>query len=401
MKNVILCRLYQLAIYIGEFLMPWREPVLIKGKGSFNNLPTKIKEDGIDSVLIVTDKGLMGLKMLDGLFASLDAEGVRYELYDEVVPNPTVDNIEAALALYKKGNCSAIIAVGGGSPMDCAKGVGARVARPDKPLSKMGGILKVMRKLPPLYAVPTTSGTGSETTLACVVTDPVTSHKYAINDPSLIPYFAVLDPLLTAGLPKHITSTTGMDALCHATEAYLGWENVPSTKRNAKEAIVLIHDNLLKAYENGQDLEARENMQKASYQAGLAFTRAYVGYVHAIAHSLGGKYHIAHGLANAVIMPYVFEAYGKKAHKKLAELADLIHLSQEGDSVSEKASRYIEWIRELNRKMNIPEGFDMIKEEDLDEMAGYAGKEGNPLYPVPKIMGKDELKDIYKKLIIR
>lgn len=399
MKNVLFCRLYQSVIYVAEHFLPWREPVLIKGKGSFSNLPVKIKEDGIKSVLIVTDKGLMNLHMLDGLFSALDQEGVKYSLYDEVVPNPTIDNIESALSLYKQGNCQAIIAVGGGSPMDCAKGVGARVARPNKSLQQMGGILKVMKKLPPLYAVPTTSGTGSETTLAAVVTDSKENHKYAINDPSLIPYAAVLDPTLTAGLPKHITSTTGMDALCHATEAYIGRENTRATKRNAREAITLINENLVEAYENGQNLEARENMQKASYLAGLAFTRAYVGYVHAIAHSLGGKYHIAHGLANAVIMPYVFEAYGKNAHKKLAELADLIGISNEGDTNAQKAEKYIEWIRELNRKMNIPDGFAEIKEEDLDEMAGYAEKEGNPLYPVPKIMGKEELKVIYRKLM--
>ena len=384
-------------MYVTEFFLPWREPKLIKGEGSFADLPKKIKEEGITKVLIVTDKGLMKLNMLDPLFEALKSENVSFKLYDDVIPNPTTENVEDALKLYKEGECQAIIAVGGGSPMDCAKGVGARVARPKKTLRQMKGVLKVMKKLPKLFAVPTTSGTGSETTLAAVITDG--DYKYAINDTALIPYAAVLDPLLTVNLPPHVTSTTGMDALCHAVEAYIGSENTKATKKEAREAVVLIKNNLLRAYENGHDLRARENMQNASYLAGLAFTRAYVGYVHAIAHSLGGKYHIPHGLANAVVMPYVFEAYGKKAWKKLAELADLIGVTNSGDSLECKANKFIGWIKDMNAKMNIGDGFEEIREEDLDEMIAHAMKEGNPLYPVPKIMNKEEFRAIYKKLM--
>lgn len=400
MKNVLLCRAYQSIMYVAMFFLPWRTPKVISGKGSFSELPKTIKESGMDSVLIVTDKGLMSLNLLDPLFEALKNEDVSYTLFDEVVPNPTIHNVEAALKAYNEGGCEAIIAVGGGSPMDLAKAVGARVAKPNKSLQKMGGVLKIMKKTPPLYAVPTTSGTGSETTLAAVITDSDKNFKYAINDPSLIPDVAVLDPLLTVKLPPHITSTTGMDALCHAVEAYIGRANTRKTKKSAEQAILLIKDNLITAYEDGNDLVARENMQQASFLAGVAFTRAYVGYVHAIAHSLGGKYHIPHGLANAVLMPYVFEAYGKKGWKKFAELSDLIGISEENDTVEQKATRFIDWIKAMNKTMNIPNGFSEIREEDIDEMASHAIAEGNPLYPVPKIFSKDEFKAIYKKVML-
>lgn len=399
MKNILLCRIYQSVMYVAMFFLPWRTPTLLSGKGTFSKLPKKIKDDGFKSVLIVTDKGLMRLNLLAPLFESLDSENVAYSLFDEVVPNPTINNVETALKVYHEGRCEAIIAVGGGSPMDLAKAVGARVAKPNKSLQKMGGVLKIMKKTPTFYAVPTTSGTGSETTLAAVITDSDKNFKYAINDPSLIPDVAVLDPLLTVKLPPHITSTTGMDALCHAVEAYIGRANTKNTRQNAKEAIVLIKNNLKKAYDDGENVEARENMQRASFLAGLAFTRAYVGYVHAIAHSLGGKYHIPHGLANAVVMPYVFEAYGKKAHKKLAELADLIEITSTNDNQDVKAQKFIDWIRDMNASMNIKDGFSEITEEAIPEMASFAIKEGNPLYPVPKIFDKTEFESIYKKLM--
>lgn len=398
MKNVLFCRIYQAVMYVAAAFLPWREPKLLKGEGSFSQLPEELKRNGTTSVLIVSGKKHTRL-LIEPLLGELKKEGVKYTLFDEVSPDPTIKTVEAALEQYRRGDCQAIIAVGGGSPMDCAKAVGARVARPNKTLRQMKGVLKIGKKIPPLYAVPTTSGTGSEVTLAAVVTDDETHFKYAINDPALIPYAAVLDPILTVGLPSKITAETGMDALCHAVETYIGGANTPSTKKNAKEAILLIKENLLKAYSDGNDLAARENMQKAAYLAGLAFTRAYVGYVHAIAHTLGGKYHISHGLANAIIMPYVFEAYGKKAQKKLAELSDLLELTEKDASKKRKAESFIDWIRQLNSKTGIGDGFEEIRENDVDEMAERAEKEGNPLYPVPKIMGKEELKEIYRKMM--
>jgi alcohol dehydrogenase len=298
--------------------------------------------------------------------------------------------------MYIENNCSGIIAFGGGSPMDCAKGVGARVVRPNKSISQMKGVLKVMKRLPPLFAVPTTAGTGSETTLAAVITDSRTHEKYAINDTSLIPHYAVLDPLLTVNLPPHITATTGMDALTHAVEAYIGKSNTKNTRQYSREAVKLIFDNIYEAYSNGTNITARKNMQKASFLAGLAFTRAYVGYVHAVAHTLGGFYSLPHGLANAVILPYILEYFGSSAHKPLAELADIALITSSKDTDSQKAAKFIKAIKNLNKSMNIPEKISGIVESDIPIMAKRALSEGNPLYPVPQIMSMEEMLNIYQ-----
>ena len=394
-------RISQWLLKVAMCFMDWREPTLFTGEGAVLKLPKYIKEKGINRVLVVTDKGLMKLGLLEPLFNELKAQEVEYFIYDDVQPNPTIPNIEACKDKYLENKCEAIIAFGGGSPMDCAKAAGARVVKPNQSVRKMRGYLKVGKKLPPFFAVPTTAGTGSETTLAAVVTDPETHEKNAIADPCLRPKFAVLDPALTVGLPPHITSTTGMDALTHAVEAYIGKSNVKSTIKYAEEATILIHKNLEKAYTNGKDMEARENMLRASYLAGNAFTRAFVGYVHAIAHNLGGMYGTPHGLANAVILPYVLEWYGEAAHKKLAKLADLIGISKEGMFDAEKAKAFIEEIRRMNKAMNIPEKFDFIKEEDIPTLVNRALKEGNPGYPVPKIMNKDDMEGVIRMLCIK
>ena len=379
--------------------MNWKEPELLEGVGAVLKLPAFIKNKGITKVLVVTDKGLMNLHLLDPMFEELKKQGMEYFVYDEVQPNPTIPNIEECRQLYLDNKCQGIIAFGGGSPMDCAKAAAARVVRPRKSIRKMRGYLKVGKKLPPFFAVPTTAGTGSETTLAAVVTDPTTHEKNAICDPCLRPKYAVLDANLTVGLPPHITSTTGMDALTHAVEAYIGKSNVKSTRKYAEDATKLIHENLEKAYINGKDIEARNNMFKASFYAGQAFTRAFVGYVHAIAHNLGGMYGTPHGLANAVILPYVLEWYGKAAYKPLAKLADLINITKPEMTIEEKGKALIQEIKRMNKAMNIPEKFDFIKEEDVPTLVKRALKEGNPGYPVPKIMNAKDCEQAIRLLM--
>lgn len=389
-------RTYQKAFKVVMPVFNWDEPELLKGPGAIKDLPALVKSKGVNNVLIVTDKGLMSLNLLDSLFENLEKQNIKYTVYDGVQPNPSIENIEEARRIYLKNNCEGIIAFGGGSPMDCAKVAGARVSNPNSTVSQMRGLLKVFKKLPPFFAVPTTAGTGSETTLAAVVSNMQTHEKYAINDPKLRPKYAVLDPELTTGLPKKITSTTGMDALTHAVEAYIGQSGVKSTDDYAEKATKLIFDNLEKAYEDGKDLEARENMLVASFYAGMAFTRAYVGYVHAIAHNLGGLYGTPHGLANAVILPHVLEYYGETAHAKLAKLADIVGIK--GDSDKEKAKKFIEEIKEMNEEMDIPEHFDFIKDEDIPTIVARALKEGNPLYPVPKIMDEADCTKVVKAI---
>lgn len=392
-------RICQKVLKLGMCFMDWSEPELFEGEGAVLKLPTFIKNKNINKVLVVTDKGLMGLHLLDPLFEELIKEEIEYVVFDGVQPNPTINNIEDCKKMYLVNNCQGIIAFGGGSPMDCAKAAGARIVKPKQSVRKMRGYLKVHKKLPPFFAVPTTAGTGSETTLAAVVTDPETHEKNAICDSCLRPKYAVLDPSLTLGLPPHITSTTGMDALTHAVEAYIGKSNVKSTIRYAEDATKLIYDNLEKAYANGKDIEARTNMLKGSFLAGSAFTRAFVGYVHAIAHNLGGLYGTPHGLANAVILPYVLEWYGASVYKPLSKLADIIGITNENMSVEEKGKTFIAEIRRMNKAMNIPEKFDFIKEEDINTLVKRALKEGNPGYPVPKIMNAKECEKVVRSLM--
>ena len=392
------CRFYQLILRLVAPFLPWRKPELIEGEGSLKMLPAVIKNKEIDRVLIVTDKGITSLGLMDELIEGLGAKGIVYFVYDKTVPNPTIANIEEAFEMYNSCSCKGIIAFGGGSPIDCAKGIAARISRPKKSIPQMKGILKIRKKIPPLFAVPTTAGTGSEATLAAVISNSETKEKYAINDTALIPHVAVLDPLLTIGLPPHITAATGMDALTHAVESYIGQSNTKETIQCSKEAVSLIFENLYEVYVDGSNITARTNMQRASYLAGVAFTRAYVGYVHAIAHTLGGFYNYPHGLANAVILPYVLEYYGKSVYKPLSELADLIGITDSTDDMEQKAKKFIEAIKKLNEDMNIPKQVSGILEKDVPLMVERALKEANPFYPVPKILFKQDIMNLYKMI---
>ena len=393
------CRLYQRALYVGMAFMPWREPELLEGEGSFAKVATYMKKKGVNRPLIVCDKPALERGSLDSFFKSANGT-LDYSVYDGVLPNPTVKQVEEGLAVYKRYDCDGILAFGGGSAMDCAKAIGARVAMPRKSVNQMKGLLKVNKKLPPFFAVPTTAGTGSECTVAAVITDDETRDKYAINDFSLTPHYAVLDPTLTVSLPSFLTATTGMDALTHAVEAYIGRGNTRATKRQAKQAVQLIFGNLAEATHSGSNLVARANMQIAAYLAGLAFTRAYVGYVHALAHALGGTYGIAHGLANAVLLPRVLEAYGKSAHKKLASLAVTVGVADKTDTNAVAADKFIQAIDEMNNALDIPSTFGgKVDVNDLDALASHADKEANPLYPVPKLMNAEQLKQIYYKVM--
>jgi alcohol dehydrogenase class IV len=400
-------RTYQFIMGFGMKCIPWIEPVIIDGADSIKQLATVVKEKGFNSVLVVTDPGLMGIHLPDPLFAALHSAGIKYSLYDQVQPNPTIDNIEAALKIYHANHCQAIIAFGGGSPMDSAKVTAARVARPNRSITQMRGLFKVILPAvkmgslltPPLFAIPTTAGTGSETTIAAVVSNSQTHEKYPITDPVIRPRYAVLDPLLTVGLPPHITATTGMDALAHAVESYIGkFYNSEDTRKKAVLAVEIVFKNIEKAYKNGKDLEARGQMLLAAYYGGYSFTRGGVGYVHGIGHNLGGMYGVPHGLAMSVIMPYVLEWYGEATHKSLAELADVAGVSKPGMSPSQKAEAFIKAIKALNKRMNIPSKFDCIKDENIPTIAERALIECNPTYPVPKIMNKENCMAVIRSL---
>ena len=386
------CRIYQQIFHIAIPFLPYRKPKILY---TVMALPNLLDRKKINKVLLVTDKSIRSFGLTTPLEDVLKDNGVDCIVYDNTVANPTTDNVEEALQLYLDNKCEALIGFGGGSSIDCAKAVGARIANPDKALGQMAGILKVRHRLPLLIAVPTTAGTGSETTLAAVIVDSETRHKYPINDFPLIPHYAILDAQVTKSLPKSLTATTGMDALTHAVEAYIGRSTTHGTRKDSIKAIQLIFKYIRTAYNDGNDLKARKQMLYAAYLAGSAFTKSYVGYVHAVAHSLGGRYNTPHGLANAILLPYVLEAYGDSAARKLANLAVHCGFASKDDEPAYAGAQFIKAIRQLQKDLNIPETLPEIKEEDIPEMAEYAEKEGNPLYPVPKLMDKKQLEQFY------
>ena len=389
--DVLWCRTFQAVLKVGNYFMGYRMPHYLEGPGKIAELGNFLKEKKINDVLVVTGSGMVRRGQVKPMLDGFDAAGIRYTLQTYDTTDPTSDDVEAGYKTYKENDCKAIVALGGGSRIDCAKGIAAKAVHPRKKVAQLQGLLKVHWPIPTFVAIPTTAGAGSETTVAAVITDSATHRKAAINDPFLIPKYAVLDPELTVGLPPYTTATTGMDALAHAVEAYTNKTyNTKLENRLAKEAVKLIHDNILVAFEDGSNLEARQNMQRGAFYAGRAFTRGCVGYVHAIGHTLGGLYGVAHGLAMAVLLPHVMREYGASAHKRLAELADVCGIG--GANEAEKANAFIRWIEQTNAKMGLPDGFDMIKDKDIDQMITWAKKEANPLYPVPVVWARKDFR---------
>lgn len=380
-------------MHLAMYLLPWREPAVLS---SLDALPATLGRIGRSRPLVVTDRGIVQAGLLDKL--RLAVPDAALTLYDETPPGPTAEAVEAALGRYLREGCDCLIALGGGSPMDLAKATGARVARPRKPLSRMRGQMKVRRRIPPLIAIPTTAGTGSEVTLAAVITDTATHEKYAINDLSLIPRYAVLDPLLTASMPPSITAQTGMDALTHAIEAYIGKNTTKRTRRASLQAIALVHDHLVPAYSNGGDLDARLGMQRAAYLAGTAFTRSFVGYVHAIAHQLGALYGMPHGLACAILLPHVLSFYGGAIHRPMADIYVAFGGPDPSAPDDECARFVIGKIHALNRIMNIPLKVADIPEADIPRIARSAYREATPLYPAPRMLDLPALEALVRSV---
>ena len=387
------CRTVHAACKIALPFLPYKNPGIIQ---KAEDIAGAIAKNGKKKPLIVTGKTVGSLEITKRAEQAILNSGLSYCVYDKVVANPTTDNVEEALEFYKKEGCDCLVAFGGGSPMDCAKAVGALVARPDKTVNGLGGVMKVKKKIPLLIAVPTTAGSGSETTLASVIVDARTRHKYAISDFNLIPSYAVLDEELILSLPRFVAATTGMDALTHAIEAFIGKGGNKQTRADALEAIKLIFENL-ETFCFERTAESARNMLLASHKAGRAFTRSYVGYVHALSHTISGKFDVAHGLANAVILPVVLREYGNSVHKKLWEIAIYCNLADKRAPRKIAARSVIERIEELNAKFSIPEKLATIKREDIEKLAAYADREANPLYPVPVLWDRKKLASMYEK----
>lgn len=392
-----LIRVETAALTLGCKFFTFREAVPVTGRGCRREIPGVLEKLGVKKVLVVTGRHV-GKSIAPEIIENIRLSGLEAVHYSEVTANPTTTTVYEIKDMYMKEGCDGFLAIGGGSPIDAAKAAACLCARPRATLNDLAGLLKIMKNIPPFVAVPTTSGTGSETTMAAVVTDAETHHKYAIMDPHIIPDYAVMDPELVVGLPQKTTSATGMDALCHAVESYVSVMNKPEkSRRYAEEATVLIFRYLERAYNDGSDMEAREKLMEAAYKAGWSFGRTGVGNVHAIAHTLGGLYNTAHGLANAVILPIVLEDYGKAVYKPLARLAELAGIKTDG-SDEEKAKAFIAEIYAMNKRMDMPEGFAFIEEKDIPQMCAYACSEANPTYPVPVIYDKPHFEKLIREI---
>ena len=418
---------YQLGMGIGMKLLPASKQEVITGPGKITSAAELLKGKGLSRPLIVTGPRVSKTDFFQRLEQALTEAGCEPCVFTGVEPDPSTDLVSRVAMAYRTGGCDCFIALGGGSNMDAAKAAAASLARPGKEITSLGGLMKVRRKPPYMVAIPTTAGTGSECTVAAVIKDSETNRKFAINDPVLCPDAAILDPDLTEKLPASVVAATGMDALTHAVEA---WLNRPYHKRaTAGQCVSAVHDIMMylpfvyeeavksgsgeggssedgaggNSEKGGSSVRARQKLLKASYKAGQAFTVACVGNVHAIAHTLGGLYHIPHGRANAVLLPVVLEDYGEKIRRPLARLvreAGIGQLLKSDGQETDPAEAFIRQIRQMNRQMGIPEGFEQIREEDLDQMAKWAVKEANPLYPVPVIYDRKDVKRILRKIMV-
>ncbi len=386
------------AMKLAAKVLPMPKPVLFTGVDSSLELCDAIAQMGTKKVLIVTDVVLVSLGILNSIQERLTKNGIQFEIYDGILPDPTYDQVEEGLSIYKATQCEAVLAVGGGSPIDAAKVIAARATN-KRSIKKLSGMFRVWTAPAPLFAIPTTAGTGSEVTIAAVVSDPITHQKTPLIDPKLVPMVAALDAALMTGLPAPVTAATGMDALTHAIEAYISKNASADTDSYAIAATRLIMENLNTAVKQGSDLNARHNMALASYYAGLAFTKASLGYVHAISHNFGAKYSTPHGLGNAIVLPYVLDFSKEEINDRLADLAKVSGLKTGTENNSELAQKFIDKIRAMLKDFNIPEKLDALKEEDIPQIAKLALKEAHYNYPVPKYMDKNVCEKIIQKMV--
>ena len=371
-------------------LLPDRAPITFVGAGSVGELAGAMQGTGVRRVLVVTDAVLREIGIVERVTAAVADVGIDIAMYDGVNPDPTFAQVQAGLDVYQREGCDGVLAIGGGSPIDAAKVIAAATTNGGDP-RKLSGKFRVRKPPAPLFAVPTTAGTGSEVTVAAVISDEVTHLKEFVLDPKILPSMAALDPTLMTGLPAPITAATGMDALTHAIESYISKAANPQTKGYATTSVRLVFEHLRTAVSDPENIEARTGMALASYYGGLAFTRTSVGYVHAIAHNLGAKYGTPHGLANALALPHVLEFSEAEARQRLTELGALIGV--------DGSTAFIAAVRSLAADIGIPTTLDDLQTTDIDELADLALAEAFLDYPVPRYMTKDDCKAVISKLL--
>ena len=377
-------------------LIPIPQPVLLVGPGSAAKLGQTIADFGHRRLLLVTDAVITRLGLAAPLTEALRSAGTEFVVFDAITPDAPIPLVEQGLELYRSEGCDAVIALGGGSVMDAAKVI-ALAAANDKRPRELAGYFRGLRSPAPIYAVPTTAGTGSEVTVAAIISDPVKGKKYMVADSRIVPDMAALDPTLMLGLPPAVTAATGMDALTHAVEAFVSGWATPATDRWALAAAGMIWQHLPRVVRDGSDLVSREKMALASTYAGLAFTRANVGNVHAIAHQLGGRYHVPHGLANAVMLPVVLRFSVAAAAPRLARMAEHVGIRGNGDKAT--AEKFIDAIQAMNDSIAIPHTLEALREEDIGELARAACSEADLNYPVPRRMSATDCEAMLREVL--
>ena len=370
------------------------------GAGAIEEIANEAKAHGFKKAFVCSDPDLVKFHVTSKITDILEKNGLAYELYSDIKPNPTIENVQHGVQAFKNSGADYLIAIGGGSSMDTSKAIGIIIANPEfEDVRSLEGTAPTKKPCVPIIAVPTTAGTAAEVTINYVITDVERKRKFVCVDPHDMPIIAVIDPEMMSSMPKGLTASTGMDALTHAVEAYIGNSTTIDTRRDALKAVKLIFENIDIAYEHGDNIHARRNMLHASFYAGCAFTKSYVGYVHAVAHSLGGQYNVPHGLANAILLPLVLREYGSCIDKKLHRLAIAAGLADKNTPDHEAAELFIRAIEEMKERFGIVNIVKEIQETDIPKLAHYADKEANPLYPVPKLMDASELEKFYYMLM--
>ncbi|MDJ8950599.1 L-threonine dehydrogenase [Clostridium perfringens] len=377
-----------------KFFMP---AISLMGADCLKDAGDQVGELGFKKALIVTDKVLGQIGIVKKVTDVLDNKNIEYAIYDETKPNPTVKNVNDGLALLKEKECDFVISLGGGSAHDCAKGI-ALLATNAGEIKDYEGVDKSKKPQLPMVGINTTAGTGSEMTLFAIITDEERHIKMALVDKHLTPIIAVNDPMLMLAMPKSLTAATGMDALTHAIEAYVSTSATPITDACAEKAIELISNYLVNAVENGQDVEARDMMAYAEYLAGMAFNNASLGYVHAMAHQLGGFYNLPHGVCNAILLPHVQEYNKATSASRLAKIAKIMGGNIEGLTDEQGADLCIDMIKSLSQTIGIPEGLGVlgVKESDFETLATNALNDACSLTN-PRKGNLEEVIAIFKK----
>ena len=382
------------------YVVPIRRPMLFVGETSCDELCDMVINEGSTNVFIVTDAVLNKLGIPAKVTDYLDAKNISYKVYDGITPDPTFKVIEEGLRQSVDAKCDSIIAIGGGSVIDAAKMIAMSQGNNCKP-KQLIGILKARKPSVPLYCIPTTAGTGSEATLGAVVSDDKTHQKALSIDPRMVPLAAAIDPVIMKGMPAHITADTGIDVLTHALEAWMSANASVETDYYAASAVKSVMQYLPIVYKDGGNLKAREEMGIAAHYGGIAFNKAGLGYVHAIAHQLGAHYSIPHGRANAIVLPYVLDVNRQATKKRLAELArktGMVKAGQASSSDSDIADHLIAQVRSLIETLNIDPTVKGMETSDFDSMTKAAAKEVSDTYAVPTYLSASEIKAILIKI---